>query len=166
MLLFSSVDPNNLLFLLGYLWHKLVRNWICTDWLKTLFGKKPSENFQNPPPWNLCCMEFLNQTTAIFLNRCSFTSEAQSANMWIIPIDFKDILFITSTAVMTIWTRTQAWYSHQQRYKISPVTCLERTVSVTTCSWNKVACKIKVNFKMWLFFCFILLFYFAIFYVT
>ena len=43
----------------------------------------------------------------------------------------RHILFVTSTTVTKLWIRTQAKYSHEQRYEKSPSTCLERTASVT-----------------------------------
>ena len=42
----------------------------------------------------------------------------------------RNILFITSITATKLRT-TQAEYSHQQRYEMSPSTCLERTVSET-----------------------------------
>ena len=38
------------------------------DWLETHFGNQPSKNFQNLPSQNLCCMEFLIQTAAVFVS--------------------------------------------------------------------------------------------------
>ena len=75
----------------------------------------------------------------------------------------RHILFVASTTVTKLWTRRKAGYPHQQRYEMSPSTCLERTVNFKACSLNKVSYKTKVNLKMWLFFvsffCYFVIFY-------
>ena len=69
-----------------------------------------------PPSQNLCRMEFLNQTAAIFVTRSLLLKFSKHVDYTL--IDDKDKCYF---------------------------------VSVTS-SWNKIVCKIKVNFKMWLFF--------------